>query len=523
MNMKINKIVCMVVLVLALVLPTSCRKDFLDQKNTQLPTEESLFKTPDDAIKLVNGIYDTFDNNDFLIKALWYQANFLTQDYQNWGSDTFFQTYQIPIDFGALNTFWNRSYTGITRANSAFGIIKNMKDKGYITAALADRLTGEAYFLRGLFYYYLATEFGGVPLELKLVTDNGRHPRNTQDEVFASVVSDMKTAATLLPWRFGDPLAAATDLQSATDVGRATKGACYAYMGDAQMWLKKYSDAVATYNLLEGHYTLETNFLDIHDFNNQNGKEAIFSIQYIAGADMNNPTNDTQWISAFCMPEETTNMGYAYVNPAYPASFEANDARRRATVIGPGETHPDPKISISNYQRVIDKYGGINTCGTVANPWKGTDNGRSGYFGVKTWRDPNVNGRAAKAGQAQYQYSSFNQILMRYGIVLLSKAEAQFKAGDEGGARLTLRRVRNRAGLGNEAAGDYMTAQNAEYRHETGGEYSTFFYLRREGEGAATKFVKDFYNITIPAGHELMPIPITAIGANSTLVQNTGY
>jgi len=50
-----------------------------------------------------------------------------------------------------------------------------------------------------------------------------------------------------------------------------------------------------------------------------------------------------------------------------------------------------------------------------------------------------------------------------------------------------------------------------------------FFYIRRQGEGAATAFVKKHYDITIPPGHELMPIPITAIGANSELVQNDGY
>src|SRR3546814_11018498 len=82
--MKINKNICLLALGLALLLPVSCKKDFLEQQNTRDATEGSLFKTSEDAFKLVAGIYDTFHNNDFLIKALWYQANFLTQDYQNW-------------------------------------------------------------------------------------------------------------------------------------------------------------------------------------------------------------------------------------------------------------------------------------------------------------------------------------------------------------------------------------------------------------------------------------------------------
>jgi len=512
--MKISKYLYILVLVLALLFPTGCAKDFLDQKNTQNATDESLFKSPEDAVKLVSGIYDTFHNNDFLIKALWYQANFLTQDYQNWGSDAFFSTYEVPTSFSALEIFWNRSYEGITRANSAIQILEQMKNNGILTADLANQLTGEALFLRGVFYYYLATEFGGVPLELAIVTDDGRHPRNTQDEVFTAVINDMTTAAALLPW---------PEEQAPADVGRATKGAAYAYLGDALMWLQRYDEAVVAFDQLEGHYHLESNFMDIHDYDNQNGQEVVFAIQYIASTNMNNPANDTQWLSAFCMPEEITTMGYSYVHAKYYDSFEAGDLRRRATVIGPGEIHPDPKISISKYQHVIDQFGGINTAGTEESPWKGQDGLRSGYFSVKTWRDPYVNGRVPAAGAPNaYQYSAFDQILMRYGGILLSKSEALFKAGNTSEAWSVLNQIRARAGLGN-ANGDFMAAVTSEYRHELGGEYGVFFYLRRQGGGAATKFVQENYGITIPPGHELMPIPITAIGTNSTLVQNPGY
>ena len=121
---------------------------------------------------------------------------------------------------------------------------------------MADRLNGEAYFLRGLFYYYLASAFGGVPLELKTVTDNGLHPRNTQDEVFAAVEADMTTAAGLLPPK--------ADIED----GRATKGAALGYLGAAQMWLKKYAEAVATFNQIPNTYQLLPKYLDIHEYRN---------------------------------------------------------------------------------------------------------------------------------------------------------------------------------------------------------------------------------------------------------------
>src|SRR5258708_21998180 len=106
-----------------------------------------------------------------------------------------------------------------------------MRAENVIDQALADRLTGEAYFLRGLFYYYLGSTFGGVPLELKTVTDAGLHPRNTQDEVFASVAADMTTAAALLPWKQDLPIC---------ELGRSTKGSALGYLRYALMRCKKY-------------------------------------------------------------------------------------------------------------------------------------------------------------------------------------------------------------------------------------------------------------------------------------------
>lgn len=509
--MKINKKIGVFIIGFALILP-GCNKDFLVQKNTTDATEESLFKNSNDAVQLVNGIYDTFHNNDFLIKALWYQANFLTQDYKNWGSDVFFATYEIPTNFGALNTFWIRSYQGIARANSVFTIVDKMKNEGILTEDLAKRLKGEALFLRGVFYYYLASEFGGVPLELATVADDGRHPRNTQDEVFASVAADMQAASELLPWQ--------QDLNP-LDIGRATKGAALAYLGDAQMWLKDYTKAAATYESLTGHYQLEENFLDIHDFTNQNGKECIFAIQYIAGAAMNQQhTNDNQWLVTFCLPEEISQTGYAYVDKKYYDSFEPGDQRKFATVIGPGDENPDPKIDISNYQLVKQNWGGINTCGTIDHPWKGKDGLRSGYYSMKSWRDPNVTGNV---GNPPYIYSSLDMILMRYGQVLLSKAECLFRTGNESGARdIINNQIRRRAGLpAAPPSMDFMTLLTEEYRHELGGEFSVFFLLRRAG--VAISFVKDHYNIVIPPGHDLMPIPVSQIATNQTLVQNSGY
>ncbi|HMH23216.1 MAG TPA: RagB/SusD family nutrient uptake outer membrane protein [Puia sp.] len=538
---KIIYLVCVGCLLLAL----ACSKNFLNQTDSSHVSAGSLFHTPQDGISLVNAIYDGFqhDNQSFVLKALWYNANYCSQDYFNWGADVSYNTYLFPADFGSAAAFWNLSYQGIARANSAIPIIAKMQADKVITDSLANFLTGQTYFLRGVYYYYLACTFGGVPLELKTVTDNGLHPRSTQDSVFLSVAADMTTAASLLPW----PESLATG-----DIGRATKGAALGYLGSTQMWLKKYSDAVTSFNQLIPHYTLLPKFMDLHEYSNQNNKESIFELQFaLPGGttpDWSYNNNEVTWNSSFMWPWETSNFGYTYANKLLYTSFEAGDTRKAATIIGPGDTIASPGIvkigGIKAYAQVIAGFAGtlslpkahftgtdgkiMNTCGKATDPWLGDQPGqlRSGYYGMKFWRDPNISGNTPSAlDQKTHIFGDQNVTMLRLGEILLDKAEAQSKAGDQAGAALTLALVRNRAWGGVAPASpfgpDFMQIMLNEYRHEVGGDMSLWYNLRRTG--LHIQYIKSTFNIDIPAGHDLLPIPQTAIATNSTLKQNPNY
>lgn len=517
-----------------LIFGSSC-EDFLYQEDTSGINENSLFLKADDAYSLVTGVYSTFHFNiDYMLKGIWFTANFPTQDFHNDGSDTFWNTYEVPTDFEALNTFWVGNYMGISRANAAIPILQNMKDKGILTEEQGNTLLGECYFLRGLFYYYLAVDFGGVPLELKTVSDEGLHPRNTQDEVFAVVASDMNTAAGLLPWK--------SELAE-TDRGRATKEAALAYEGDALMWLKKYQEALDVFNELDGKCQLEENFLNIHEIANRHGKESIFEVQFTEYGSMNWGAYgvNNQWISSFGMPVAISGFAYAYADKKMYDSFEEGDLRKHATVIGPGDEHPSPLINICDYPKLqefavkgngnipasyyLDDNGNVlNTCGTVEKPW--LDGTRSGYYGVKFWRNPEVCGTKG----AGWFLSPDNIMMMRYAQVLLSKAECLYRLNDNNGAMAIIQQIRNRAfgklldpsiEVPQPIETDVLKIIMDEYRHELTGETSLWFLLRRTGEHV--NYIKEKYGITIPTGKDLMPIPQTQIGLNQYLEQNPGY
>ncbi|MEO7768797.1 MAG: RagB/SusD family nutrient uptake outer membrane protein, partial [Ferruginibacter sp.] len=367
------------------VIPLACKKSFLVQTNKFEGTIDATFNKSADVVALVNSIYDTYQNSDLLKKCIWYRANFSTHDFFNWGGDVFWNNYQIPATFGGVATLWNQSFIGIARANAAFGVIANAKEKGVVTAALADRLTGEAYFLRGMTYYYLASSFGGVPLELSAVTE-GLTPRASRDSVLRQVVADMQKAEGLLLSKTALP---------SIELGRATKGAAYAYEGAARMWLKDYAGALTAFNNPElSNYHLMAKFADANEYDKQNNDESLFEVQFAKkagdpqdwGGSWQPPGAELGWIDSFSWPEEITQQGYDYGNPALWNSYQQGDKRKLLTIVGPGDTLASPGIiatwgGLKGYIPVKEGFAAgnakykaddgtiLNTVGTLTRPW----------------------------------------------------------------------------------------------------------------------------------------------------------
>jgi tetratricopeptide (TPR) repeat protein len=511
-NIKTRKLGIMA-LTLFVLFSTGCSDEFLQDEKHDGLTDKVVYGSKETIVAAVNGTYDTFqaDQQNYIIKGMFYPANFLTQDYLNVGADVFFTTFEIPTTFGPFNQMWVQNYKGIGRVNSILDNIDPAIQSGVIDSNLGNRLKAECHAIRGILYSISSTNFGGVPLVLEPAGGNtdAFALRNTQDEVFNQVVLDMKEAVKYLPWEY-----------DATDKGRVTKGTAYAYMGSAYMWLKKYDKAIEAFEAMNGHYQLENNFLDIFAYKNKNGKESLFEIQlYDGSGDLSWGRNDNvSNIQSFCMPNEINGGGYAAASKKYYDSFEAGDLRKIASVIGPGDEHPDPLIKISNYPKIKNNYGGMNTCGTIAKPWTGADGlpGRQGYYNLKTWRNPDTDGWGGPK-----IFSGANIIIMRYGEVIVSLAEAYHKSGNDVKAMEKIMEIRKRAGLLTPPTGKIIDIILAEYRHELSGEYSLWGLLRRSGEHV--RYIKEEYNVVIPPGKDLMPIPQVQIDLNKNLKQNPGY
>ncbi|WP_289041168.1 RagB/SusD family nutrient uptake outer membrane protein [uncultured Zobellia sp.] len=499
-----------------LTLVASCSNNFLQDTNNKDLSESVVFGADATAIAAVTGVYDGLQNdsqgdpglpNEYNVKGIFKMANNITLDWQDPSlrEDSQFFDFDLNPDTDIPVKIWPNNYRVIGRANNVLNNLQPAIDAGSISSDLGKRLIGEVLVIRAISYQYLAAVYGDVPLVLT-IDDDPFKGRDSQDAVFQQIVTDMQDAVNRLPWSYDG------------DRGRVSKGTAYAVLGNAHMWLGQYAEAVTAFEAIEagGVTSLEPNFIDIHSVTNRNGVESLFELQWAANGDLGwNRNDEVNILQLFAMPTDITGGGGFTGIPTKELydSFEPGDLRLRATIIGPGEEHPDPLINIIDYEGID-----INTCGTVEEPWVGgTPDQRTGYWGVKSWRDPNIDGWGRTV-----LFGNQGHIWIRYGEVLLSLAESAFKDGQTAKAQAAFDRVRNRA-WGGTAPAKTVTMDNIleEYRHELGGEFSLWPVIRRSGE--ATNYIQSRYGVSIPNGHELVPLPNSELSINPNLEQNQGY
>src|SRR6266496_6155784 len=98
--MKIKNSIYLLALAMVLLAPLSCKK-FLQQTDTSNVAEDALFKKPEDAIQLVNALYNTFDEGngyDIMRFSLYYINNYLTKDHLNYGGGNAWNSYLFGVD-----------------------------------------------------------------------------------------------------------------------------------------------------------------------------------------------------------------------------------------------------------------------------------------------------------------------------------------------------------------------------------------------------------------------------------------
>jgi len=343
----------------------SCSKD-LNQVPISTATTETFYKQPSDFLQGINAAYNGLrgaTNQPGYPDRLLFLSEVR--------SDNIYPSNDVGRDPDPINNFspgiasnvyveeaWTTNFNGIFKANTVIDQIS--KNGSFIgSAALANRLTAEARFLRAFYYFDLVRYFGKVPVIEKPVAASEAITigRSAVKDVYTFIIADLQFAIANLPANYGGTFPGYTT----ADVGRATKYAAEAIL--AQVYMARSG---ATYNI-EGpgmglnewalaltllqdiisssQFVFNPNFAGatgIFSYANQNpvtNKEAVFDIMYLTGQSpilgatfpwqlvpnsyfLSLPAGNTPANGALGFPAVSSNL----IN-----SFAATDARKAPT------------------------------------------------------------------------------------------------------------------------------------------------------------------------------------------------
>lgn len=262
---------------------SSC-SDFLEQNPQTDLSENDFYKTADDILSAVNGVYSSLQEGD--IYGNWYVFGEIPSDNtrnQLSGSVTTqneFDQFYIDTQNSMIANFWKAAYKVINRTNTVLGRIDGIE----INTELANRYKLECKFIRALMYFNLVRVYGDVPLVLKEISISESYDilREPKENVYNQIIADLKEAQDL-------PVSYST-----AEDGRATQGAAKALLANVYMTLHKYAEAetILAEIINSGQYSLLENTpgsLNINGYKNvfspvnHNSKEGIFEIQFLKG------------------------------------------------------------------------------------------------------------------------------------------------------------------------------------------------------------------------------------------------
>jgi len=503
------------VLATMLLSAVSCKKDFLELSNPNVQTSGSFWKTEADAVAGVNAIY----------QSLYYDGTFLrfaqcALDLR--GDDAMSPSpWDVLSNTGSFKLFnntimqewlWVAFYGGVTRANLALAKIPEIE---FEDAVLKDRLLGEAYFLRALNYYYLATFFRNVPLILEPYqsADDYFPAQAAPEATWAQIFADFEQASRLLPLSHQDP-----------NVGRATKGAALAFLGKSYLMNNRYSEAathlksVIDLNI----YDLMPNYADNFTEQFENNEESIFEIQFsreVGGTVLgwvDAPYSDWAKTTARAITYAPAPFGW---NDAAPTNWVYQKFKEEKTTTG-GD---DPRLQATIYY----DYPGATLYGQSFQTVYATELGK---IGVKKYG----NGDSGRPDEKDWR-SGINERLMRYSDVLLMYAECLNEQGMTASAANYVQLVRDRAGLPDREA-EFAVLSKEQMRERLAHERLLEFvfeghrfddivrwgWLGNPAKLAELKSHDPEFNSYVP-GREYFSIPQLEIETNPNLRQNPGY
>jgi starch-binding outer membrane protein, SusD/RagB family len=479
-----------------MVCMASCKK--LDLNPTSQLSTTIFWKTPSDADLALTGLYNTLYANDGTVDQYapyWWDC-FSDNAYSQHnlgGAQSALIAGLTPTSGSYQLLYYQNSYVAIAAINSFLANVGKV-----LSGVQLNQYKGEAFFLRGFNYFWLAQLYGNVPIVTAdpfTIGYQSKMAKSPRANVLKQAENDFDSAIANLP-------------DTTYSTGHAIKASAEGFQIRLYLFEQRFAEAAAmAQKIISGNlFSLNPNYpSNFYKPDQSSSPEIIFSVEYQLPAiphpySLNVLLIGPGWKDA----QGTQDM----IN-----EYEPGDPRKTMTFFfpgdGPAQGWPYP--------------------GTVGTP--GVNEWVVGFYTAKKGVDPTVINPVPGLLDDQ------DYVLLRYADIKLMYAEAQNEAvGPDATVYQQVNDVRARPGVNMPPlpAGLSQSDMRQKIWHERRVELALeglrYFDLRRWG--IATQKLNGFVqNPTTPSvttmykdNYAFWPIPQTEIDLNQPdLIQNDGY
>ena len=485
------KTTLIIIILFAGVLSSGCSKDFLEKVPPDRLPEEGFINSDSRALAALNAAYIPLASNN-----LFGSDNISLRLFDPPSGDVIlgaaisgqvFNTFSFSADDPHLMAFYSGLYEGVYRSNIVIQRVPDVQ----MDETLRKRYVGEAKFLRALYYFYLTTEWGEVPLFTEPFTepDDALIAKSPIADIQAVMIRDLNDAINDLPVSY-----------DAKDLGRATSGAAKSLLGKVYLFMKDYVNAEKYLGevIASGTYKLMDDFNHIINRNFENNQESIFEIQFASAA-------------AGATADVSDDREYHYWPQVNGGSSEVSPTQSLVDEFEPG----DPRLDYSMFYYEGQPFAPeLSTSQLNLDAYK------------KSWSPTGYNIRKGQVPVLFINARGTNFPLIRFADVLLMYAEAANELSMFDEARDAINKVRQRPSVNMPALGVAATDSKEELfkaivherRVELAFEQHRYDDLKRWGLAET---------VLSPLGytsrHRYFPIPQLELDVNPNLAQLQGW
>lgn len=420
----------------ALVLFFSCNADKLELTNPNNLSPDTYFETAAQVQSAVDAVYGSLQTTGMYNRGMWYGNDNMSHentcnpqqeaDKRQWLNFTHDATHSLT------EAHWNSCYRGVNKANFVINNSELINDipEAFLSQAMKDKFIGEAKFLRALYYFFLVTKFGDVPLYLGIdPIENEGLARSPTTAVWAQIEADCIDAA-------------AKCLSKADEVpGRATKGAAWALLGKARLYQENYTGALEAFNNITG-YTLEPVYFNNFMEETENGPESLFEVQFSIAAGYSSQWNSDRTDQGL---NESTFRAQEYGCLNWFNVFVSEDLWNEFETAADNGVKTDPRRGYCAYQ-TGDLYFNNTLTITVDSMIVYAPDGVTiiDHYKRRGWRKYQNYYKAESEGAIAGNQSGINMKVIRYADVILMMAECEANLGHLPEAIALMNQVRQR-------------------------------------------------------------------------------